>query len=923
MSDDSILLTLAVNYTDNYGITHSTTKNVNCIPYDPNAIDFLEIRGVEDTDPDVFLEPTKHYEYECYATTLGGVRFKVNPVWLVENGSLYISAFGSIDVPLNIYAAFTTKVVASYPYNNIYTKADLQVYVIPAMPKPVALHIRGYGIDDPNDYLVENRSYSYYAEIEWDTADRTVSPARWVSTVFPIGVDTGILKTGIVDKDESIIIHARVSFDGLSRAENIGYNPFPADPVLDYPILTADATVLLKSRRSLLSVVSLTIEGPSFLQVPNYARYYSFVNKTDEKKYAVESNWVVYELGTTVVLNHMTLTKVDDEDSNTHYVEIVVNNDQASYATALANPIVELEANYINTEDGSVYKSRKLVYVIIDATVYEKRILSCEISGPSSVSAHRRQSYETIVRYSDGTNQVVKSLWDLETPKQEDNYVVAYLTPQHNEAFLTTRTVHGDTIVKIKAQHYLCRMEKDVVIVDDYESIIDTATCSYIEGPYYICIGEYASYSLMIHWNGDQHPSRESAEWELNEAGYKYAWVDGEGNLTALDTNPTPVTVMEDGTPYVDVMLTARYTCDSTGEIVRSYPVRIAWCAKDGSDIRLPIYTPCSGLSGVLQYVQIMGPSSIEELTSSQYILLGYYLADDGTMFSQPVVADFWELESGDYVYADIDTKGVLTGKGVNNNQSVKINACYTDTSLAQTFCDDHPVVILDRFTVLPQSVEILGVTKMTEGTEEVFRLRVNFNDGTSTVLSGSVNVNWSITTPATTPSYLTTVQSNAQYKITAATLPVGVTNASITMTAIYTTDTGVELSDTHSVLIEKALSSLRVVWGYGPFGGNNETFVNTYLTTPFAQVSGQTMNIVPQIDKYVYFCCPASLSPVGFNTTNLSQGGMNGATWPEGEPGFDYGPLTITRSDGNTWHLYRSDYIPKAPYSMVVNYND
>lgn len=941
--ESTVYMTLIAEFYDEWNIIHKAQKDIRVLDYKPNNIKLLEIRGDKDTNPLVNLNVDNDYKYECYAVTFANARYRIHPIWLTANSSLNISNQGILSIPIDIPYAFDTKIIATYSQADLYVSADLEIAINPDLIKPLYITIEGKGILD-DSFLRENSLYTYRAKIHWSNGLTSYSPAQWSSTLFSISRDSGLLRTGIVTQkaNTKILIYARVVFDGLTETD-LTYNP-----ILDFdriPLLNAQAEVTIKSKFDMTDIVSLFIESESVLAVPNTLKLSSFATKNDGQQYPVLCTWKIFDSNTGIQLNHIQINPINDLDKKEYLVEISLKNNSETgtpdYASVLIHPSVEVEASYVIMDESvtpsvivNTLVSRKLIYVFITDPLYNKTLVSYDIVGPTSLSAHRRHQYTTVITYNDGSIKETTSEWSLVCPEVESDYKVAYV----NRGLLTTRTVHGDTQVTLKARYFTLKSEKVITIVDDYSSIIDIITCSYIEGSPTLCIGEMSSYSMMIHWNGDVHPSRESATWSLNDHGNNYAWIDNNGDLTALNTveATNDLARTQDGTPYVDIVLTAVYSCLATGDILKTYTVRILWCEKD-----LPIQpnklTPCADEgAGTLQYVEIYGPSVVDENRFSlseayPYILMGFYTRTENGVtknFSSELKADFWELNS--YLDSNITNKGQLTTKEITIDKHVTIKACYTDNLVTMTtYCDTMDVLIKNKSEITDISVEILGTTFMYENSSELFSLRLTRSDGTTRILSE--NVIWAILSP-TSVSYLTTTQTNSKLTLSCGTLPSGISDKIVSMKADYFTLDGRNLSDTHEVKINKQQTLLRTVWGYGDFGGMDDAFVKANLTTPFPETSGHSFAVLSSINKYIYFCHPKSLGLATFyfsdSSGSIMEGGMNGATWPDNEIGFDYSPLTITRSpDGGVtqteWYLYRSDFANHGNFTIKVDYTN
>lgn len=105
-------------------------------------------------------------------------------------------------------------------------------------------------------------------------------------------------------------------------------------------------------------------------------------------------------------------------------------------------------------------------------------------------------------------------------------------------------------------------------------------------------------------------------------------------------------------------------------------------------------------------------------------------------------------------------------------------------------------------------------------------------------------------------------------------------------------------------------------VFGTGPAGLNNSGDIAQYLTQAMPSIdSNQTFTVTANAGEYIYFASPVGLGRVMFlddagNST--LDGGMDGATWPDGVVGETYGPLLVRRVSGGVatdWYVYRSDF--------------
>ncbi len=102
-------------------------------------------------------------------------------------------------------------------------------------------------------------------------------------------------------------------------------------------------------------------------------------------------------------------------------------------------------------------------------------------------------------------------------------------------------------------------------------------------------------------------------------------------------------------------------------------------------------------------------------------------------------------------------------------------------------------------------------------------------------------------------------------------------------------------------------------VFGYAAAGIDTDQEVTANLTQVLSGSNNQTHRFDIPADTYAYLAYPASMGLVTMVDPGFApSGGLDGASWPLGQLGSEYGPIVVTRMiDGvaREWYLYRSDF--------------
>ena len=114
-----------------------------------------------------------------------------------------------------------------------------------------------------------------------------------------------------------------------------------------------------------------------------------------------------------------------------------------------------------------------------------------------------------------------------------------------------------------------------------------------------------------------------------------------------------------------------------------------------------------------------------------------------------------------------------------------------------------------------------------------------------------------------------------------------------------------------------------RPLLGVAGFAANEEELKTFTELSNYDQIVTLT---VPD-NQYGYLCYPKSMGLATFTDTNLGiEGGWDGASWPDGDIGDQYGPIVVSRTIGDTtsdWYLYRTDFSALGTVEYEVKFDN
>jgi hypothetical protein len=289
------------------------------------------------------------------------------------------------------------------------------------------------------------------------------------------------------------------------------------------------------------------------------------------------------------------------------------------------------------------------------------------ISGPPSVTEGGTVQYTCSASYSDGTTQTVVPDWI-------ENSSFASI---NSAGTLSAANVPSDQAVTVTAS-YDGHTDTHTVTIIDVPVVLTGIS---ISGPssvdeettaQYVCTATYSDGSMQVV----------SATWSENSSS---AAISASGLLTA-------------------------------GNVAADQSVTITASFAGQTDTHLVTikYVP-----PVLTGITIIGPVSVDEESSAQYICIGSY--SDGT---SGAVSPDWSQNSG---YAGISQSGLLTTGDVTVDQHFTITASLGDLS------DTHAVTL--KYVPPPvvlENVSISGPDSVDENSSAQFVCTAHYSDGSS-----------------------------------------------------------------------------------------------------------------------------------------------------------------------------------------------
>lgn len=319
---------------------------------------------------------------------------------------------------------------------------------------------------------------------------------------------------------------------------------------------------------------------------------------------------------------------------------------------------------------------------------------------------------------------------------------------------------------------------------------------------------------------------------------------------------------------------------------------------------------------------RISGPEILPVSRVGSYV---YWVEFDNGCDQELAVSNDWSIDVTPDV-AVIDSSGFLRSM---NNQTAVVNIT------AEWICDGHSVSDSMEVTLLAeasplQALIINGENSVPTNSFESYSTELFYVGDIVSPGSGTVPPNESITW--TIQTIIPNVSIDDEGELYVGDVPVG---TSIAIKAEY-------VDGFHSVETTKLITvvagaeapppvdttpSYAPMYGVGPEGLVDYASLSTYLdSTMPSSASGNSFTTESTGSNFIYFAHPASLGVATFTEPTLGlSGGMDGATWPAGSIGTEYGPLTVTRTiDGvdEDWYLYRSDFPGIGEITFRVDYD-
>ena len=309
-----------------------------------------------------------------------------------------------------------------------------------------------------------------------------------------------------------------------------------------------------------------------------------------------------------------------------------------------ANQTVTVNASYT---EGSATKtatqSVTIAYVAPTVT-----LSSIAISGPASVNMNSTGTYTATATYSDGTSKAVTPTWSLSS--------TTYATISA-AGVLTSKAVTANQTVTVNASYTEGSATKTATqsVTIAYVAPAVTLSSIAISGPASVNMNSTGTYTATATYS-DGTSKAVTPTWSLSST--TYATISAAGVLTAKAVTANQTVTVNAG--YTEGSVTKTAT-KSVTIVFGSQTVTL------------------TGLA-------ISGPSSVKEGSLVKYTANASY--SDGT---SKAVTPTWSLGSKAYAY--ISTAGAFTAKAVTANQTVTVNASYTENGITQTASQNVTIV--------------------------------------------------------------------------------------------------------------------------------------------------------------------------------------------------------------------------------------
>lgn len=91
------------------------------------------------------------------------------------------------------------------------------------------------------------------------------------------------------------------------------------------------------------------------------------------------------------------------------------------------------------------------------------------------------------------------------------------------------------------------------------------------------------------------------------------------------------------------------------------------------------------------------------------------------------------------------------------------------------------------------------------------------------------------------------------------------------------------------------------------------------------SNITGDTLSLNVGVSDYAYLFSPVANGAISFNDlANNMPGGWDGASWPDGDIGENYGPQIISLDFGagaEAWYVYRTDFTGAGNRTWKLTY--
>lgn len=531
-----------------------------------------------------------------------------------------------------------------------------------------------------------------------------------------------------------------------------------------------------------------------------------------------------------------------------------------------SNTTVTITATY--TEDGNTVQTSHDVLITTGV-----EITTLQIVGPDAIDENTIQQYVVRALFSDGSSADVTPDTIASTQTQH-----ATVTP---EALVTATEVNGgDKNTTLQATYSHDGVERSAsktITIIDTDPLINNIE---IVGPDTVAENSTTGYQ------------------------FKLIYSDGSEVFPAVPTSFTQTTSTYSSISGTDFI---------SNEVSQDRTVRLeATFTEYGRTVATHKDVTITDALPVPVSAQILGADSIEEQTSSNYLLEVTFDSGATQTFSDAA----WSVSVGG-TYATVNASGQLTGQDVETDQTVTLSATRTVYGVDFTSITKQVSITASAPVPVLLELEAPGGATVNEGETVPITYTVHYSDGSQVDVKSSPGLSVSFIGSPHGATFVGTDSNDVQ-------MGEVVGSKAVTVRGSYT-EGATTVTDNLALGVQDGDISPR--WGIGPQQQNLASYTQTafyedILTNSLTGVSGETFSYASGLTfgDYVYIMYPVELGYARIKEAGQTFHGAYDSAAVTIDGGT-FGEVKVTIGD-NDYYVYRNDFAPNpAGDTVTVDY--